>query len=681
MSNKKATKRALLTSILAICLCLVMLIGSTFAWFTDTASTGVNKIVAGNLDVALQMQNENGNWVSAEGQILKWKRASAAAAGDGTEANPNNSFTLVDSTQIFWEPGCTYQLQPIRVVNNGNLALKYKIQITGINGSAKLNKVIDWTFSVNETTYTLDEEQRLAAGTANNPTTSAPLIISGTMDKDAGNDYMNETIDGIAITVLATQDTVEADSFTTDYDALAQYPIAASGNVTVAPDSKVAEDVTIVSAKKTEDGEQHVAKAVVPAGAVAETPDVKQMTLSVTNAAKPATLTIESSQSSNTLEVKMIGLSESNTTPITVSLFVDKGLEGFQLYHHDALMTPKNSAGDVTADQDYYYDSVTGIVTFKTKTFSPFTCVYNKGNWSGSTGDGYSTPVDTENKVVTIATAEELALFAKQVTTDKVNYSGYTVNITNDIDLGANFWKPINAEGRMSGITINGNGHTIRNMTVKEYTNSEGYGAGFIGDTSGSITINDITFAKANVTFDNSDYYGNVGGIVMGYTYGTTVFQNVSVTNSTIWGYGKIGCLLGMGADPGVSVTFKNCVSKDNTIYGTYNLGGLAGNIQRGNGVDNAKVENCTVENVNVVYNTADTYIDLNNASATFKSNDRTDGTDVTKTVSGVYWDYYGYCYGGYADYYVSYGDSSYDPPISGKDNYYVANSEYCVNK
>ena len=53
MSNRKSTKRALLGSVMAMVLCLAMLVGATFAWFTDTASTGVNKIQAGNLDVQL----------------------------------------------------------------------------------------------------------------------------------------------------------------------------------------------------------------------------------------------------------------------------------------------------------------------------------------------------------------------------------------------------------------------------------------------------------------------------------------------------------------------------------------------------------------------------------------------------------------------------------------------------
>ena len=73
------TKRALLTGALAIVACVAMLIGSTFAWFTDTAGTGVNKIQAGRLDVVLEMKvptagtdtsDAGEEWVSAEGKVL-----------------------------------------------------------------------------------------------------------------------------------------------------------------------------------------------------------------------------------------------------------------------------------------------------------------------------------------------------------------------------------------------------------------------------------------------------------------------------------------------------------------------------------------------------------------------------------------------------------------------------------
>ena len=196
MTNRKSTKRALLGSVMAMVLCLAMLVGATFAWFTDTASTGVNKIQAGNLDV--QLVDENGN--SLEGKTLEFKKAANAAEGEA----------------VLWEPGCTYELPAVYVKNNGNLALKYKVAITGINGSAKLNDVIDWT--INDADLSADHS--LAAGA-----TSEALTIKGHMQESAGNDYMNESIDGIAITVYATQDTVESDSFHNTYDENATYPV------------------------------------------------------------------------------------------------------------------------------------------------------------------------------------------------------------------------------------------------------------------------------------------------------------------------------------------------------------------------------------------------------------------------------------------------------------------------
>jgi predicted ribosomally synthesized peptide with SipW-like signal peptide len=195
-------KRALISSTLALLMCVAMLIGTTFAWFTDTASTAVNKIQAGNLDVDLEMSTDGTNWESAEGKTLTFKTKDNRAAD-----------------QILWEPGCTYELPQLRVVNKGNLALKYKIQITGIQGDAKLNEVIDWT--INDAAIDLTEGH-LTAGQ-----TGTAFTIKGHMQDAASNDYQNLAIDGIGITVYATQDTVENDSFDNQYDKDAEYPIVA----------------------------------------------------------------------------------------------------------------------------------------------------------------------------------------------------------------------------------------------------------------------------------------------------------------------------------------------------------------------------------------------------------------------------------------------------------------------
>lgn len=197
MNNTKTTKRALLSSVIAMLLCVAMLIGTTFAWFTDSASTAVNKIQAGTLDV--QLLDESG--ASVEGQTLTWKTADNRA-----------------QSEILWEPGCTYELQPVQIKNNGNLALKYKIVISGIQGDAKLNEAIEWT--INDTA--LDADHPLAAGASNT------LTISGHMKEDAGNEYKGLFIDGIGITVVATQYTYENDSNNNQYDANAEYPVVVS---------------------------------------------------------------------------------------------------------------------------------------------------------------------------------------------------------------------------------------------------------------------------------------------------------------------------------------------------------------------------------------------------------------------------------------------------------------------
>ena len=192
--NRTSVKRSLLVSAIALTLTAALLIGSTFAWFTSTASTGVSKVEAGKLKVTLL----NGDKELSSTDVLTWQKAKGQT---GT---------------ALWEPGCTYNLEPITIKNTGSLALKYKIVITGIKGDADLNKVIDW--NVNDTA--LDADHSLAVGE------SKDLTISGHMQENADDNYQGKTIDGISITVVATQDTVEYDSNGNQYDKDAEYPIS-----------------------------------------------------------------------------------------------------------------------------------------------------------------------------------------------------------------------------------------------------------------------------------------------------------------------------------------------------------------------------------------------------------------------------------------------------------------------
>lgn len=223
------TKRALLTSVLALVLSLAMLAGSTFAWFTDTASTGVNRIVSGNLDVGLQY------WGVGEDGKKTWLTA-------------ENSEELFDENAL-WEPGYT-QIVYLKVKNNGNLALTYAMQITpvhetvGVNVDGEQFKLSDY-IKFGWTTFTADEDGTPVAldregaqtgvgggaqlGTTLHRQAAEPLeagaeelvALVAWMPEDVGNEANYSTVQPtieLSLKVLATQAAVESDSFNNTYD-------------------------------------------------------------------------------------------------------------------------------------------------------------------------------------------------------------------------------------------------------------------------------------------------------------------------------------------------------------------------------------------------------------------------------------------------------------------------------
>jgi predicted ribosomally synthesized peptide with SipW-like signal peptide len=183
MLKKTSSKSAVTASVISLVLCFAMLIGTTFAWFTASTSTIVNTIKSGELKIDLVDENDETvvgktlNFVDAEGNVID---------------------------DALWEPNCSYTVEDVYVKNTGNVDLKFKIDVIGISGDEGLADVITWSVdgvNIEGTTYSL------AAG----ETYSTAIALTGTMDKDAGNQYMNKTADGIAIAVYATQDDDEAE--------------------------------------------------------------------------------------------------------------------------------------------------------------------------------------------------------------------------------------------------------------------------------------------------------------------------------------------------------------------------------------------------------------------------------------------------------------------------------------
>ena len=220
MENTK-TKKALIMSVLSMVLCIAMLIGMTFAWFTDTASTGVNKIQAGNLKIGLSYAED------AEGAGDKWTKVSANEKINFLQKQTDDS--VKQEANILWEPGCTYSLPALKVANEGNLALKYKVILKATTIEAKNGKtlldVLDWKVNGNSTDLkTLENGIAVISDEALMKDGSDIIKISAHMKEEAGNDYQGLTIQDFKIDVVATQYTYENDSFNNQYDKNAQYP-------------------------------------------------------------------------------------------------------------------------------------------------------------------------------------------------------------------------------------------------------------------------------------------------------------------------------------------------------------------------------------------------------------------------------------------------------------------------
>ena len=236
MTNSKSTKRALVSSALAILMCVAMLIGTTFAWFTDTASTGVNKIQAGNLKMEVSYKN--------------------TSDGEFTVLNEN---TNVFMENALWEPGHV-EYAVLNVKNIGTLALKYKLGINIASETGSTN-VLGNEFKLSDYIKfaVIDGEADVtdrAALVADAEAADSKLISAGSYSKESHLDTTdaNETVTlvvwmptdvgndanykvgatapeiNLGINVFATQYTYESDSFDNQYDADAPYEIVKVSN-------------------------------------------------------------------------------------------------------------------------------------------------------------------------------------------------------------------------------------------------------------------------------------------------------------------------------------------------------------------------------------------------------------------------------------------------------------------
>lgn len=284
MQNKKYTKRALLSSVIALILCCAMLLGTTFAWFTDSASTPVNTIQSGNLDIILEVGTPvDGKTVDELADPSNW-----------TWKEVNENTKLFDEKALF-EPG-HIQTAALRVKNNGSLALKYNLstniaaETEGTNMAGNPFKLSNYLVAVTNTSLCYTKGYRSVlmgfadgsiinngfVGALNqnvvtdgvlNPGQAQAMTLAIIMPTTVGNEanHMKDKAPSIqlGVNLVATQHASESDSIDNQYDANAEYPvlpdIVVAGTNDVAENKNALADAINNLADENEDGELVVA--------------------------------------------------------------------------------------------------------------------------------------------------------------------------------------------------------------------------------------------------------------------------------------------------------------------------------------------------------------------------------------------------------------------------------------
>lgn len=383
----KNTKAKLLSSITIMLVCFAMLLGSTYAWFTDQATTGVNKIHAGNLDLVVEHKN-------------------ASVSGYETIEDKTNLFKDAGGTDMKWEPGAM-SWETFKVSNAGSLAFKYVLQanITGfntinVNGTDKSLKdvlkvkvlegneilpnptreavaAMDWS----NTTDTLDsfvkgDGKLYPNGTENQKSSEEFQVIVYWMPTANDNDWnvnngkvtsdRNPLFIDFGIKVLASQLEHESDSFDNTYDKNATYSESITTNVVDGQDTKFTSNVTPlneVGATTTvvfPASVRELTENSTPELTVVASPTVtanNKFTLESGNGAVGAidlTLTVGGQTVSN------FNNNAGAPVEVTVTTYVAKGLTDPKLYYNGE---------EVTIDS---YNSTTGELVFKTTHFSTY---------------------------------------------------------------------------------------------------------------------------------------------------------------------------------------------------------------------------------------------------------------------------------------------------------------------
>lgn len=376
------------------------------------------------------------------------------------------------------------------------------------------------------------------------------ITISGHMKEEAGNEYQGLSIDGIGITVVATQDAVEADSFDDQYDINAVYPVAPTlSNTTVAGTIKSAEDTTLGNMTDTQS--PTAAQITIPSGAVQDdTNAVFNMNLTDLS---PDSVTYEIS-----LKDKSTGNSVTLGSPANVKTNIGANLTNVVVKHRGVAMSSVSSTSALV-DGTYYYNKYTGELIICSSTFSPFEISYEFDGAASLNGVAYPsiyTAINAANDGDTIVLMKDYTtLWYDSIKNKKIT-----------IDLNGKTWNYKN--GLYQAIQVLDNVDlTIKNGTIK----SAYYGILVRGDGD-KLTLDNVkleakatngigVFGNSNnstVVINNSEINSNYIGVYQNGSYGGNTYQ---ITNTTITDTFGLGVYISNSASKAKqNLTINNCV-------------------------------------------------------------------------------------------------------------------------
>lgn len=187
MRASRKIKSALFGGALLTIITVMLMLGSTMAWFQDTEVV-INTYTFGNLDVDI---------VKKEGNQIVGATTLQFVRPDGGE---------YEGGKYLFEPGATFQLKEFYIKNSGDVALKYRLKLdtAGATGQTKLldSMEITATMGDDKTPFQLDSKTWTLAADA----MDGPVRIYIHMKKEAGNEYQDLSVGGLVVKVIAVQD-------------------------------------------------------------------------------------------------------------------------------------------------------------------------------------------------------------------------------------------------------------------------------------------------------------------------------------------------------------------------------------------------------------------------------------------------------------------------------------------